>query len=56
MIGFIEEHRAVYGVDPICRVLPIAPSADCTHALCRVDPPGSSRAQRDDSFVIQSLL
>ena len=26
MIAFIDEHRAVHGVEPICRVLPIAPS------------------------------
>jgi hypothetical protein len=26
MIDFIVEHRAIYGVEPICRVLPIAPS------------------------------
>ena len=38
MIGFIEEHRAVYGVEPICRVLPIAPSTYYTHAVRRVDP------------------
>ncbi len=25
MIGFIDDHREVYGVEPICRVLPIAP-------------------------------
>src|SRR5688500_18272805 len=25
MIGFISEHRARYGVEPICAVLPIAP-------------------------------
>jgi putative transposase len=26
MISFIDEHRAVLGVKPICRLLPIAPS------------------------------
>ena len=26
MIGFIDEHREAYGVEPICKVLPIAPS------------------------------
>ena len=26
MIAFIDDHRQVYGVEPICRVLPIAPS------------------------------
>lgn len=27
MIAFIDDHREVYGVEPICRVLPIAPSS-----------------------------
>jgi len=26
MVAFIDEHRADYGVEPICKVLPIAPS------------------------------
>ena len=26
MIAFIDDHRDVYGVEPICRVLPIGPS------------------------------
>jgi hypothetical protein len=26
MIAFIDEHREAYGVEPICKVLPIAPS------------------------------
>jgi hypothetical protein len=26
MIAFIDDHRAVYGVEPICRVVPITPS------------------------------
>ena len=26
MVGFIDEHRQRFGVEPICEVLPIAPS------------------------------
>ena len=26
MIAFIDDHRQAYGVEPVCRVLPIAPS------------------------------
>jgi putative transposase len=26
MVSFIDDHRADYGVEPICAVLPIAPS------------------------------
>jgi putative transposase len=32
MKAFIDEHREVYGVEPICRVLPIAPSTYYEHA------------------------
>ena len=26
MVGFIDNHRETFGVEPICAVLPIAPS------------------------------
>ena len=26
MVTFIDQHRASYGVEPICAILPIAPS------------------------------
>jgi len=49
MIAFIDEHRAVYGVEPICRVLPIAPSTYHAHAAQRADPERlSPRAKRDE--------
>ena len=48
MIAFIDDHRAAYGVEPICRVLPIAPSTYHADAACRADPGrASARAQWD---------
>jgi putative transposase len=48
MIAFIDEHRAIHGVEPICRVLPIAPSTYHAHATRRADPGKLPiRAQRD---------
>ena len=48
MKAFIDDHRAVHGVEPICRVLPIAPSTYRVHAACAVDPSqASARTQRD---------
>jgi putative transposase len=48
MIAFIDDHRAAYGVEPICRVLPIAPSTYHAHAAQRADPgKASARARRD---------
>jgi phosphatidate phosphatase APP1 len=38
MTAFINEHRDVYGVEPICKVLPIAPSTYYTHAARQADP------------------
>jgi hypothetical protein len=35
MKAFIDEHREVYGVEPICRVLPIAPSTYYEHPARR---------------------
>ncbi len=49
MIAFIDHHRGVDGVEPICRVLPIAPSTDHAHVARRADPGTlSRRAKRDE--------
>jgi len=48
MIAFIDDHRGSYGVEPICRVLPIAPSTYHEHVARRRDPMRRSvRARRD---------
>ena len=48
MIAFIDDHRTVHGVEPICRVLPIAPSTYHDQAAKRADPGKlSARAQRE---------
>jgi transposase InsO family protein len=46
MITYIDEHRGRYGVEPICEVLPIAPS---TYRDARVRPP-SARRVRDQEL------
>jgi putative transposase len=54
MIAFIDEHRAIYGVEPICRVLPIAPSTYHAHAARRADPGKlSARLQRDAALNVE---
>ena len=54
MIAFIDAHRAVYGVEPICRVLPIAPSTYHAHAARRTDPKMlSNRARRDAALTVE---
>ena len=48
MVWFIDTHRGVYGVEPICRVLPIAPSTYYEHKARQADPSRlPARARRD---------
>ena len=48
MIAFIDDHREAHGVEPICKVLPIAPSSYHDHVGKRIDPSRlSARARRD---------
>jgi transposase InsO family protein len=48
MIAFIDDHREVHGVEPICKVLPIAPSTYHAHVAKRANPENlSARARRD---------
>jgi len=48
-VAFVGQHRDVYGVEPICREVPIAPATYYTHKACQADPTRrSARAQRDD--------
>jgi transposase InsO family protein len=51
MIAFIDEHRDAYGVEPICRVLPIAPSSYHERVAQRRDPGRRcARSQRDEGL------
>ena len=48
MIAFIDDHRGAYGVEPICRVLPISPSTYHAHLAKRADAGRlSARVRRD---------
>jgi len=48
MVAFIDDHRADYGVEPICRVLPIAPSTYYAFKTVEADPTkASARVQQD---------
>jgi len=54
MIAFIDDHRALYGVEPICRMLPIAPSTYHEHAARRADPSRlPERARRDANLRVR---
>jgi putative transposase len=48
MLAFIDAHRAEYGVEPICKQLPIAPSTYYEHKSRQADPSRlPPRVQRD---------
>jgi putative transposase len=54
MIAFIDDHRGTHGVEPICKVLPIAPSTYHAHVAKRRDPAKlSARARKDAALKIE---
>jgi hypothetical protein len=55
MVAFIDDHREPFGVEPICAVLPIAPSTYYRHRGRQLDPTKrSARAVRDE--VLKAII
>jgi transposase InsO family protein len=51
MVQLIDEHRERYGVEPMCAVLPMAPSTYFRHTTLAAHPERrSARAQRDEDL------
>ena len=54
MVSFIDDHRETYGVEPICAVLPIAPSTYYERKAREADPSRlPARAKRDAVLVAE---
>lgn len=54
LMDFIDQHRDSHGVEPICKVLQIAPSGYRRHAALRRDPQRRcARARNDEVWVLQ---
>jgi transposase InsO family protein len=54
MVGFIDAHREEYGVEPICAVVPIAPSVYYAHkARERAPECRPARVRRDEMLAPQ---
>ena len=54
MVLFIDDHREAYGVEPICRVLPIAPSTYYAAKAREADPAlRSARTQSDEALRVE---
>ena len=52
MTAFVDEYRSAYGVESICRILPIAPSTYYAHAHRRANPQTAPvRVKRDAALV-----
>ena len=51
MIGFIDDQRQAYGVEPICKVLSIAQSTYHAHVASRRDPARLSERARLDGVL-----
>ena len=55
MIAFIEAHREVFGVEPICRVLPIAPATYYARAAIARNPALASDRARQDAEAFEKI-
>src|SRR3984957_12225781 len=55
MIAFIDDHRQAHGVEPICKVLPIALSTYHAHVAKRVDPSRLSARDRRDAALKEEV-
>jgi putative transposase len=55
MIAFIDDHREVHGVEPICRMLPIAPSTYHARVAQRADPAKVSPRARQDLVLMEQI-
>ena len=55
MIAFIEEHRMDFGVEPICKVLPIAPSTYYAGLVVARDPSQASTRARSDADLMPEV-
>ena len=53
MLDFIDEQRSIYGVEPICAVLPIAPSTYYAHKAREARP--ADRVRRVSSSLRSDL-
>jgi transposase InsO family protein len=56
MVSFIDDHAEFYGVEPICKVLPVAPSTYHEHKACLADPARSSERARRDAVLRQEIM
>ena len=55
MIAFIKDNRALHGVEPICRVLQIAPSTFYERIAIERDPERASDRAKRDAYLREKM-
>lgn len=55
MIAFIKDNRSDHGVEPICRVLQIAPSNFYEHLAIERDPDRASDRAKRDAYLLKEM-
>jgi len=55
MMSFVDEHRESYGVEPICAMLPIAPSTYYEQKARQADPSRLPERARRDSVLCEEI-
>ncbi len=55
MFDFIDDHKQQYGVEPICRVLPIAPSTYYRAKELEENPEKRSQRSQHDDFYLNEI-
>jgi len=55
MVDFIEDHRDAYGVEPICRVLPIAPATYYEERRRRREPDRRPARQKREELLAREI-
>jgi transposase InsO family protein len=56
VIAFMDDHRGEHGVEPMCRVLNIAPSTWHAHAAARANPDLRSKRAQEDERLSAAIL
>ena len=55
MTAFIDQYRSAYGVEPICKVLPIAPSTYHAHVARRAAPETAPARVKKDAWLMPEI-
>ncbi len=55
MVAFLDTERELYGVEPMCAVLPIAPATYFRHKRCQADPARRSRRTQRDAWLTTQI-